>query len=343
MTNKELNQQVYLGYFASLLPALFLAVTCADMTIRIMTDILSMTPSAHLQPRLSAAVFAGLCLANPVSVWLHDSSAKLLALRALAGMAIGALAYDFVLFPLLGDGVLRFALLLIGAMGVPFLVMYDFFAAKRANTRLDAAEACRDQADRVAQWPGRLTLFAIAAVTGCGLWVVAPTVELTVLGFCLVMVLLTLSVVMRMSPQVQQDCEVDDDMTALFDAIPAPVECATVDELADKEFKALVISYLPAAVFLGATITLAMRVALAMAPAIAHVAKVHEGSLETTAVAALLGLVMLVIGGAVSLGLALVALRFVGHYRNWQTDQVDTARARLFNMLSLQPIHRSKA
>lgn len=341
MTNENLNQQVYLGYFTSLLPALLLAVTCADVTVQLAIEAFSLEPSATLQSRLSTAIFIGLCLGNPVAVWLRDGSALWMAMRVLAGMAIGAVANDFLLLPLVGDGLLRFALLSLGALGVPILMLSDWVLAVRGRRAADELLVCTVSPKRLARWPARLMFIFVAVATSAGFWVLAPTVDATFYGFFAILAVVTVVIATRKPENGTAEAEVDDDMTALFDAIPGSKDPVRQAEMAEKEMRALFLSFLPGAIFLGAIVALAMRMAIAVSPQLVDLVHFANNPMETTMVTALAGLILLAIGGAVSVGLAWTFLNVFGRFAKWHQSQYASARDRLIRMISMRPMHRN--
>lgn len=133
MNMKTTTQNAYLGYFASLLPALVIAVAGSSFVTSVVMVKLGMTGSPHLDERLTAAIFLGLCFANPVGVWMRDSSIRAMVLRCFAGMIAGVLIYQTALLPLAGEGLARFALLFTGVIGLPVLMLNDWVAERFAK------------------------------------------------------------------------------------------------------------------------------------------------------------------------------------------------------------------
>lgn len=138
MNTETTTPKVYIGYFAALLPALIIAVSAAALVTTTLMPRLGLEASPQLAARLTAAIFVGLCLANPVGVWLRDSSIKLMVLRLFVGMMAGVVLYQSALLPLAGEGVMRFALLFAGAAGVPILMAIDWMADRFGKPALDA-------------------------------------------------------------------------------------------------------------------------------------------------------------------------------------------------------------
>lgn len=335
--SKQDDQQVYLGYFATILVALIASTVVGRALAPILAamggDGLDMQ---GLAATLSTGLFFAICVANPVGYVIRRHPLRFLPLRAVLGFAAGIAIHITVIEPYVGVGLTRITLLLIASAGVPAMVLRDGVDAYLRTHGSSLPDQGAALILRVARWPDRY-LFVILTTASLGLFAqIAATVHLAAIGVGAALVVLTVVVALR---SAGEGGTAKGGLEEWLRLIPEPVAAKSdpLTEAAD-EARRMFNAIAPGAVFFGGLIWLAVKVMPLLRPALGLDAGAM--TVETGWQIALIGLGLIALGLLVAVGLGIVLLHVIGHYARWTRARLREASLWMLKSVALRNIGR---
>ena len=343
MTREQLNQQVYLGYFATLMLALLMSASAASSLAPWLIMRFAEFDHPRIEGQLTSGLFFAICFANPVGVWIKNSSAKRMVARAIVGMVFGGALHCLVLEPMVGDALLRFSLLLVGALGVPVLMGFDKWCQYRYGCgTTSAGEKAARFAVRLFRWPERALFVVLMLATFLVFLSLTDTPAQSLVGLVVLLLLMTGLVAYRSSLESSERRANTSDFQAWLDLLPE--EAAQETEIAQelrRRANRFAFTIFPGAAFIGGVMGAAVSLVPVVHPEIEGQLAARTEALEATYVIAATGFGLIVLGMVFSVLLSMLILRVIGHYARWQNDQVRSAMYRLMRTVSLRPVNRT--
>ena len=328
------KQQVYLGYFATILLALVLAGALADFAVDAINP--NSETSAAYASRLVAAIFFAICFANPAAWLIYRSPFRFVVVRAMLGFAFGIAIDRWLIDPYVGEGLARFILILIAACGLPIMFAGDFVKKVASRNGTSAAETLARGLLRVLALPDRLLFMLVMLVSFGGFSLYADTLEKTLLGLAFIISATTMLVAWRSGPKPQTRRAHEE----WYDLIPEEeAEPAAHHQALDELAKAL-LAFLPSGAFFGGMTWAAGLLVPKVLPEL--FARLYDPAqrLEATFQVGLAGLLLVVAGAFVAVGIGMIMLRVIGHYGHWPSEQIRSSWSRMLRTMSFRPIRR---
>lgn len=343
MTREQLNEQVYLGYFATLMLALLLSASAASSLAPWLSMRFAEFDHHGVEGQVTSAIFFAICFANPIGVWIRASSAKSMMLRAAVGLILGGQLHCYVLEPIVGDPLLRFSLLLIGSLGVPVLMALDFIRAWRNTSESSAAsERAVRIAVRLFRWHER-ALFIVVMIGAFAAFVAYSDTPLqSLVALIILLSLMTGLVAFRSARESEERRANTEDFQAWLDLLPEsePDEPNLRDELGWRAAR-FAFTIFPGAAFVGGVMGFAVSLAPVLQPVQGERLSIRSDALEASYLMAATGIGLVIAGLLVSVLISAIILRIIAHYAQWERDQTRSAFFRLMRTLSFRPINRA--
>ena len=121
----QTDQNVYIGYFATVFLALMVANGLSDGLVQTGWAA-RYVPALMADPNVTTAmIFFGICFANPAAILIVGSKVGRSLVWLGFGLGFGALYQQFVITPFVGEALARFALLFTAAAGIPVMMARD--------------------------------------------------------------------------------------------------------------------------------------------------------------------------------------------------------------------------
>ena len=138
------QDHILLGYFATILVALMVADRIGEwaggLGLLAPVAVLGPTPTALV----TSMIFFAICVLNPAAAILNGANLRVLGLRFLTGLAFGAALQLAVITPFVGEALARFAMLFVAALGVPFIMAWTAYKARKTESAPDAPDLADD-------------------------------------------------------------------------------------------------------------------------------------------------------------------------------------------------------
>ena len=342
MTKEQENQQICLGYFATIMLALLAATWAGGFAASVLANVAEIPDIEPPRGVITSAMFFAVCFANPVAHAFGRLPMRALCLRASFGLVFGAALQFWFIEPFVGDALSRFALLFVGALGVPLMILRDMLDANLIARGTSMRAVSTGIVVRVFSWPDRVLFVCLMMSVFMIFSATAETVEQTLIGLAGIMVIMTAVVAIR-SQHEKEDRARSPEFDAWLDLIPeAPDEPEPLRELGGG-LRKIGGTFATGAAFFGGLTWLGVVLVPIIHPALVRGSGSDLSTIAVTTFVALTGLAIVFFGALLSAGLAMTLLQIFGHYAHWSKPRIQSARLRMLRTLSFRPMQRSRS
>lgn len=339
MTREQENQQVYLGYIASIMFALLTATYLSGVIAPPIERVTSLADRASL----TAGLFFAACFANPVGLFFRGSALVSFGIGLPLGFVFGLGLDALVIRPFVGEMMSRYVMIFVASAGVPLMMARDAIDARLEKEGTDLAETCARLCLHVLHWPDRFLFVSVMVLVFAMFMAMAETVQLTLAGLGLILSVMTALVAMRSSrdaSDTRSEARGFEEWLALLPDPEEEPENRLMQELKE-ELARFCYSFAPGAAFFGGLMWLATFLVGEIHPIVLQHVGAGLPGFKVTALVAFTGLAIVFFGALVSVALGIGLLHVIGHYARWPQARIRTASYRILRALSFRPMTRS--
>lgn len=342
MSPDQENQQIYLGYFATILPALMVAVTVASWIAPLMAAPVADADGNALYQLLSAGFFLALCVANPVGYVIRPRRLAFLPMRLVAGFGLGAALHVLLIAPFVGEGLARIVMILIAALGVPVMIARDRLGGWLASRGAGSAVDISDLVLRIARWPDRFLFVLVMAVSFSLFARFATELTQTLTGLGGAVLAMTAIVAFRSAAEAGTG-PVDGKHDDWLHLVPED-EPVLSDKHAEAwtELRQVALSLGPGAVAFGGMTWLAVQLMpFVRSELLTAGSSGAEILLRDGWQVAVIGLGLVVAGSAVLAAVGIGLLQVIGHYARWTPERRRFSTLAMLRSMAFRPLSRA--
>ena len=340
MDREPLKQNPFAGYFASVVLALFVSNGLGAQAVTLLSGFFRVGDPEAWQGGITAGLFFGLSLANPVGTIQARGSGLRAVGRFMAGVLAGAGLHAGVLLPLAGDeGLAGYLLLLLALVLGPLALLAGLLRAAMARRGISLSRGVANATLRVLNLPDRLLFILLMGTSFTIFWQFANDMGRLLLGIGLVLAAMTASVAIRIARDEARRREGAFHEWLELEPLDPAEETPQVRAL--KGLRALALSFLPGAVLFGAMTRVAVEILLTIRPGIPAGMNDPAEALRTVGIVAASGLGLVFFGMLAALGFCLGLLMVLGRLRGWPQRFRRESALRLIRLMYFRPMKRA--
>ncbi len=333
------DQQIYLGYFATILLALIVAAFAGQASAPWIADFFAFDDVHRTSNYLTSALFFAASAANPVGFVLQDRNPAFLAVRVGLGIVFGLAVHHYLFEPIVGEALTRLAQLLIASLAVPVMILRDHVDAHLREHGSGNAKVLAEIVIRVSQWPDRVLFILMMMIAFTTFAMVSASINQTLAGILVSMLLMTMVAATRSAKEFSNYDEADT-YRAWLEHMPDQNPALEPMDEARAEVARVLKSLGPGATFFGGLTWLARDVMPLVHPEIWN-GLTDMSKAEISGLIAMTGLGVVMFGALVAVVIGIVALQIVGHYARWPRERRVYTAFWLLRAMSFRPMSRS--